>query len=167
MRNRLGDNFAKNLQKAICFDKYLKVINISGNQISEYGMKTIVKLALMENSSLIGFDARLNPGCTEKIERQLALCMLKNIEKQQSKGLEINPKYLHPELYSFGIPMAITKGLGLRHVNEKKKRKSRSPAAKHPSSQSIPLNASHGQSAISSGAYEAYNSGQINLENLG
>ena len=82
MRNRLGDGFAKNLQKALCLDKYLKVINVSGNQISEYGLKLIVKLALMENTSIIGFDARLNPGCSEKLERQLSLCMLKNIEKQ-------------------------------------------------------------------------------------
>ena len=115
MRNRLGDGFAKDLQKALCLDKYLKVINVAGNHISEYGLKLIVKLALMENTSIIGFDARLNPGCTEKIERQLALCMLKNIEKQQSKGLEVNQKYLHPHLYSFGIPMGITKALGIRH----------------------------------------------------
>lgn len=43
----------------------------------------------MENSSMIAFDARLNPGCSEKVERQLALCMLKNIEKSKEKGLEI------------------------------------------------------------------------------
>ena len=115
MRNRLGDGFAKNLQHAISIDKYLKVINISGNRISEFGMKSILKEGLMENSSIVGFDARLNPGTTVKVERQLALLMLKNIEKQQSKGLEINRKFLHPVLYSFGIPMIITKELGLRH----------------------------------------------------
>lgn len=54
---------------------------MSGNLISEYGLKLIVKLALMENTSLIGFDARLNPGCNEKVERQISLCMLKNIER--------------------------------------------------------------------------------------
>ena len=127
----IGDEFAKKLQEAISFDKYLKVINIAGNLVSESGMKTILKAGLMENFSIVGFDARLNPGTTEKVERQLALCMLRNIEKQQSKGLEINGKFLHPELYSFGIPMSITKGLGLRHVDEKPRRKkSRSPSAK-------------------------------------
>ena len=69
MRNRFEDGFAKNLQNALYLDKYLKVINVSGNLISEYGLKLIVKLALMENTSLIGFDARLNPGCNEKVER--------------------------------------------------------------------------------------------------
>ena len=65
----MGDGFASNLQKALLLDKYLKVVNIAGNKISEYGLKLVVKLALMENTSIIGFDARLNPGCTEKIER--------------------------------------------------------------------------------------------------
>ena len=90
MRNRFGDGFAKNLQRALSIDKYLKIVNISGNQITEYGLKFIVKLALMDNTSLIGLDARLNPGCSEKLERQISLCMLKNIERSISKGLEIN-----------------------------------------------------------------------------
>ena len=69
MRNRLSDGFAKNLQNALNLDRYLKVINVSGNKISDWGLKLIIKMALMENTSLIGFDARLNPGCTEKVEK--------------------------------------------------------------------------------------------------
>ena len=69
MRNRLSDGFAKCLQHALTLDKYLKVVNVSGNKITDYGLKLITKMALMENTSLIGFDARLNPGCTEKVER--------------------------------------------------------------------------------------------------
>ena len=54
--------------------------------------------------------------------------MLKNIEKAQNKGVEINPQFLKPELYSFQIPPPIMKGLGLlapgerRHHNVSKKR---------------------------------------------
>ena len=43
----------------------------------------LIKLGLLENASILAFDARLNPGCSEKVERQLALCMLKNIEKMR------------------------------------------------------------------------------------
>ena len=86
-RNKLGDKFATSLQQALCYDKYIKAIDISGNKIGAYGIKTIIKQALMENSSIVAFDARLNPGVTEKVERQLALCMLKNIEKIKEKGL--------------------------------------------------------------------------------
>jgi hypothetical protein len=45
----------------------MKAIDLSGNKITEYGLKVIIKLGLLENTSVIAFDARLNPGCTEKI----------------------------------------------------------------------------------------------------
>lgn len=32
-------------------------------------MKVIIKLGLLDNTSIIAFDSRLNPGCTEKIQR--------------------------------------------------------------------------------------------------
>jgi len=101
MRNKLGDAFGKDLQKTLTYDKYLKVINIAGNQIRQHALKIIIKLALMENTSIVAFDARLNPGCTEKVERQLALCMLKNIERIKGKGIAIKQNWLKPDLYSF------------------------------------------------------------------
>jgi Ran GTPase-activating protein (RanGAP) involved in mRNA processing and transport len=69
MRNRLSDGFAKSLQKALTYDNYLKVINIAGNNLSEFGIKCLIKLALIENTSIVAFDARCNPGSTEKNER--------------------------------------------------------------------------------------------------
>ena len=100
-RNKLGDKFANSLQQALTYDKYLKAVDISGNRIGSYGIKLIVKQALLDNSPIIAFDARLNPGVSEKVERQLALCMLKNIEKVKEKGLAIRPEFLRPDLYSF------------------------------------------------------------------
>ena len=69
IRNKLGDTFAKSLQQALCYDQYIKSIDVAGNRIGSNGLKTIIKLALMENNSIVAFDARLNPGCTEKVER--------------------------------------------------------------------------------------------------
>ena len=57
MRNKLGDRFAKCLQKALAYDKYVKAINLAGNLISQTGLKMIIKLALIENTSIIAFDA--------------------------------------------------------------------------------------------------------------
>lgn len=74
----------------------MKFIDLSGNKISEYGLKYLVKLALLENTSIVGFDARLNPGCTEKIQRQFALVMLKNIETMRAKDIPINEEWLEP-----------------------------------------------------------------------
>lgn len=68
-RNKLGDKFAYSLQRALSYDKYLKQLDVAGNKISANGLKQIIKLGLMENTSMIAFDARLNPGCSEKIER--------------------------------------------------------------------------------------------------
>mmetsp|Transcript_24492 Transcript_24492/g.30529 ORF Transcript_24492/g.30529 Transcript_24492/m.30529 type:complete len:108 (+) Transcript_24492:761-1084(+) len=85
-------------------------------------MKMLLKLALLENSSILAFDARLNPGTSEKVEKQLALCMLKNIEKMRQKDLDINPDFLKPELYSYNIPRHILKGLGLMAPGEKPRR---------------------------------------------
>ena len=90
-RNKLGDAFAKGLQQALCYDKYIKSIDVAGNRIGAYGLKSLIKSALIENNSIVAFDARLNPGCSEKVERQLALCMLKNIEKAQAQILVANP----------------------------------------------------------------------------
>lgn len=72
---------------------------------------------------MIAFDARLNPGCSEKIQRQFALTMLKNIEKMRAKGLTIKKDWLKPELYAYSIPPAILKGLGLKNVGEKDSRR--------------------------------------------
>ena len=68
-RNKLGDKFAKSLQQALAYDKYMKSIDVAGNKITGLGLKSLIKLALLENSSMVAFDARLNPGCSEKVER--------------------------------------------------------------------------------------------------
>jgi len=47
----------------------VKSIDVAGNKIGSSGLRALVKLALLENNSILAFDARLNPGCTEKVER--------------------------------------------------------------------------------------------------
>ena len=161
-RNKLGDGFAKSLQQALCYDKYLKVIDVAGNRIGSLGLKSILKLALMENNSIVAFDARLNPGCSEKVERQLALCMLKNIEKVKEKGLQVNPEFLKPDLYSFQIPTHILRGLGLVDPREK----SRRGASRLSKGGSLLSKADRSQGSalgFNQSAGGAFDSGQINL----
>ena len=81
-----------------------------------------MKLGFLENNSIIAFDVRLNPGCTDKVQRHFALCMLKNIERLRERELDINPNHLKPELYSYGIPASILKGLNLLRPGEKRSR---------------------------------------------
>jgi hypothetical protein len=68
-RNNFADGFAHTISHALFSDKYLKKIDISGNYLSAHGLSVIVKQGLMENTSLMCFDARINPGFTEKIQR--------------------------------------------------------------------------------------------------
>jgi hypothetical protein len=67
-RNKLGDNFANGLQKTLAYDKFLKVVDVCANRFSEKALESIIKLSLKEgNETLIAFDARMNPGSTDKI----------------------------------------------------------------------------------------------------
>lgn len=114
-RNKLGDQFVHSLEQALAYDKYVKVINLSGNNISSHALKHLVKLALIENNSIVAFDARCNPGCTDKVQRMLALCMLKNIEKMQEKGINLKKDWIRWDLVSVGIPANILNKLGIWH----------------------------------------------------
>ena len=106
-RNKFGDGFAKSLSIVIEGDQYLKMIDLSGNQISSLGLEMILKLGMKENNSIIAIDVRLNPGCNPKIQKYLALCMFKNILSLQNKGLTIKKSLLNPELYAFNIPLVL------------------------------------------------------------
>jgi len=65
----MAESFAHALAECLKFDQYLKVVDISQNRFSLECMKELVQGALAENSSLLCFDARMNPGCTEKIKK--------------------------------------------------------------------------------------------------
>ena len=85
-------------------------------------MKCIVKLALVENQSLLNFDVRLNPGATDKVRRQVALCMLKNVEQVRAKGTQTKKEWLCPEVYSFQMQPTLLKALGLKVLGDGRSR---------------------------------------------
>lgn len=95
----------------------MNVIDLAGNHLNEYALKSIVKLALIPNSDILVFDARSNPGYTDKNRRQLALVMLKNIEKKRLLGVEIKKEHLVPDLYSYGVDTEILARLRLKDAN--------------------------------------------------
>lgn len=95
-RNKFTDGFAKLLAKVLYKDKYMKKVDISGNYVKEHGLQTIVKEGLLVNESVLCFDARLNPGCSERVQRQLALMSVKNIERMRANKLSIRKEWLVP-----------------------------------------------------------------------
>ena len=128
----------------------------------------IIKLALIENTSIIAFDARLNPGCTEKTQRQLALCMLKNIEKMQHKGIPIKKGLIRWELVSAGnppIPPAILKGLGIRNPADRKRKGTTSQAHESIAKINSDSNFTGIKSQLDQSSHQA-SLGQINVTSL-
>jgi hypothetical protein len=122
-RNKLSGKFAFGLQKALLYDKYLKVIDLAANRFSTFDLTVIIKMALAENSSIVALDARLNPGSSDKVLHQVSLCLLKNIEKARVKGVFLKPEWIRPDLYSVKIPVHMLHGIGLRQPGEKAKRR--------------------------------------------
>lgn len=120
-RNRLADKFASDLIRILKFDNYLKVIDVSGNLITEYGLQSVIKLGLIPNMTLLKFDCRLNPGFTEKVAGNLACVLLKNIKKMQMTGLKIERGMLEPLLYAFKIDQNLLKAMGLQNPYEAEK----------------------------------------------
>jgi hypothetical protein len=82
----LGDSFAERLARLLVNERYVKSIDISGNKISTHFLKVITKSGMLKNESLVNFDCRLNTGFTQKVERQVAQIIVRNIQTQQSKG---------------------------------------------------------------------------------
>ena len=117
-RNKLNEKFALSLQKTLAQDKYLKMIDLAGNKLKEHALKVILKKGMLENPSVVCIDTRLNFGMNEKLQRQFALVMLKNIESMRAKGITIKKEWLVPDLYSFQIPPGILKGLHLKCPGE-------------------------------------------------
>lgn len=75
---------------------------MSNNCIEDF--KVLVKYGLKENTSLVNVDIIGNPGCTEKIRKQVALCLLKNLELIKRQGIEIKDEWIKPENLAFKIP---------------------------------------------------------------
>jgi len=58
-------------------------------------------LGLIPNNTVLTFDARLNPGFTDKIYKNFALVMLKNIERMKKQGIVIKDEWINPDLYAY------------------------------------------------------------------
>jgi hypothetical protein len=107
--------------KCLKYDRFLKVIDISGNKFTTESLKELVKYALKENATLISLDITNSPGCTEKLRKQVALCLLKNIDQMNRSGIEVKSEWIRPDILTFKIPNRIIEALGIAKLAEKRK----------------------------------------------
>jgi hypothetical protein len=52
----------------------------------------------------VSFSVVKNPGINEKMRKQIALCLLKNIESFKHTGVEIKEEWIKHQELSFKIP---------------------------------------------------------------
>ena len=102
-----------NLSNCLRYDRFLKVIDVSGNFITESSLRHFLKHSLQENNSLISFVASKNPGLNDKMKKKIALCLLKNIEYIRNQGIDIKPEWIKKESIMFKIPKRIMDTLGI------------------------------------------------------
>ncbi|CDW87947.1 UNKNOWN [Stylonychia lemnae] len=119
-RNYLGSFFMENLQKCLRYDRFIKMVDLQGNRFQQQDIKQLIKFSLRENTSLVSIDVQNNPGCTEKYKKQIALCLLKNIEMMKRDGIELKEEWFRPEVLTFKIPNRILEGLGINVIIKKK-----------------------------------------------
>ena len=85
--NSLGRKFIEGLSVALSTDPYIRKLDLSQNAIS---MEDVLAgpfiEALKMNESLVNVDLRGNRGATPEVKRQLALCLLKNLEIYKATG---------------------------------------------------------------------------------
>ena len=102
-----------NLSNCLRYDRFLKVIDVSGNFITESSLRHFLKHSLQENNSLISFVASKNPGLNDKMKKKIALCLLKNIEYIRNQGIDIKPEWIKKESIMFKIPKRIMDTLSI------------------------------------------------------
>jgi hypothetical protein len=113
-RNYLGEEFMDGLSSCIKYDRFLKVIDITGNLIGEQSFRQLIKNSIKENHTLVSFSVLKNPGLTDKFRKQIALFLLKNIEAFKNSGNELKPDWIKPENLTFKIPARILETLGIK-----------------------------------------------------
>lgn len=109
----------ESLATCIRYDRFLKVIDLSANLIPEASFKALLKTSLKENQSLVSLSAVKNPGLTDKHRKQIALCLLRNIEAFRKAGVEIKPEWIKHENLAFKIPTRILETLGISKNNDR------------------------------------------------
>lgn len=83
------------------------------NLIEEESLKVLVKQSLTENRSIVCLSLWKNPGFSEKLRRQVALCLLRNIEACRQSGVELKDEWIKPENLTIKVPQRIMEQLGI------------------------------------------------------
>jgi len=79
--NRISDEFAEELSKALKIDNYITVVDLRNNSITEKGVDFLLNILVEDNTKLINLDLRDNPGFVPKSKTKLIQKLERNISK--------------------------------------------------------------------------------------
>ena len=83
--NNFGEILASDLVLALRNDLYMRSVDLRNNNIPESECKEFIKL-FKTNKDLTNVDLRLNEGFSARLHREMALRLLKNIQRLKDKG---------------------------------------------------------------------------------
>lgn len=117
--NEFSDILASEMILALRNDLYIRSVDLRNNNISENWCSEFVKL-MKDNHTLTNIDLRENPGFSSRMHRDLALCLLRNIQDLKDKGeleienpentshdddsVEVRSKFVKPQVLTIEIP---------------------------------------------------------------
>ena len=93
--NRFGAEFSKTLIKFLQYDRYVRVLDVSHNELIDFAG---IVGALRNNESLVTFDARFNPGYSAKAHRAIALRLLRNIDSLSAVRIPIQRSWIRKDV---------------------------------------------------------------------
>ena len=77
-KNKLGQYSAECISKALSHDQYIRIIDLSGNNLDNSSCKKFIHM-MRKNNILLTVDLRDNPGYDESIYQRMIMKMSKNI----------------------------------------------------------------------------------------
>ena len=93
--NRFGSDFSKSLSQFIKYDRYVRVIDVSHNQIEN--LKELAG-AIKSSDALVAFDARFNQGYNAKVHKLIALKLLRNIDRLAGAKVPLKRAWIRREI---------------------------------------------------------------------
>lgn len=82
------------LADEVASDEYVRKLDLSHNKIPEEPIANAFIGGMRFNESLVNVDLKGNKGLTTDVKRQLALCLLKNLEIYKASGQAIKPTWI-------------------------------------------------------------------------
>ena len=96
--NCFGTKLMAGLASILQLDRYVRKIDLRNNLVMESDIQGEFLESLRINESVLNFDLRGNPGNTAAMRKQVALCLIKNLEQVKLKNDPIRPSWVELKL---------------------------------------------------------------------